>query len=425
VLLVHLPGASRAAIALGARSLSEGDPMQPALEVASHALAGVIGDLAAPWGALDAGLVQRTGPGVYRVLLETGVAEMADATRAVRGALAALGTTPLAGLASLRSELADSLGAELAEAWRQGMPVEDVANLVAAGRNPADLLSLPERIRRVTAEEVRSVARASMGAEAPVVVVAGDARRVLAPLEALGPVELVDRSGRPLDRAALVAEPASVLPPPDPARLEPGIRRYEIRVEGRTMANVAQRLERSDDSWIASTFVYAGVPGPNATELRFDARDFTPLSLRIDPSVGAPGVGARIEVAEGHLRGTVTLPPALGGARRLDVPVGTLLLPGMEEHVLAALVLAPGVRLQLEFLDLAAGVPVTLEARVSGPEWIEVPAGRFETFRVEVVGPDESFFLFLRAAPPHILLEQRFSGTPARALVLVGRSPLE
>jgi zinc protease len=314
----------------------------------------------------------------------------------------------LAGSFPLRLETAGQVAGQLASTLLRGLPMDD-------------LTRYPERIRAVTGEEVRRVAREYLHPDRSAIVVVGDASAVLESLEAIAPVSLFDVEGGTLSRDEVLGAPEAVAW--DASRLEEELRRYEFYVQGNPMGVADYRLERDGDDWV-STQTMSAMGSSQETRLRFSAADLSPRSLDQELAQGPMNVQANLEVADGMLRGNVNLPPQMGGAREVQeaFPDGTF-LPGMEEFALAVADLDEGVRLSIAYYDVMQGNRVTLEARVRGREEVTVSAGAFDAWRVELSGGQMPMILYLRVESPHILIRQDFGGQPIR-LDLSARSPL-
>jgi hypothetical protein len=209
----------------------------------------------------------------------------------------------------------------------------------------------------------------------------------------------------------------------DAERLEEGVRRYELFVQGTPLGSAEYRLEREGEEWVSTARV-TSMAGSQETVLRFGAADFRPVSLRQEQGQGPLAISVALEVEGERVRGRVELPPRLGETRDYDdeLTPGTL-LPGMDEYALALASLGPGTRLVIPYLDVTRGSVIRLEATVTGEEEVSVVAGTFRTWRVEVTGGEGALALFLRREPPHILIRQEFVGQPVR-LDLSGMAPL-
>jgi predicted Zn-dependent peptidase len=328
--------------------------------------------------------------------------------------------TPNDELDAARNYLAGNFPLQLETANQVGGRIADV---ILYNRNLADVTEFPQRIRQVSAEDVQRVSRQQIRAQDALVVVVGDGRAVLESLEAIAPVTLVDVEGNPLSREDVI--PSTETPATwDASRLQAGVRNYNLMFQGNPLGTATYRLERDGGDWVSSQTLASALAGSQETQLRFDAVDFTPVSLRQSQSAGGMEVSVTIDVVDGRFVGMANLPAAMGGAQEVDTPVGQALLPGMDEYALAASVLEEGMRIQIPYLDVTSGGAITIEARVTGRETVEVPAGTFDTWRVEVTSPQGTLTLFLLADAPHILVRQDFPPGQPISLELTEISPL-
>lgn len=214
--------------------------------------------------------------------------------------------------------------------------------------------------------------------------------------------------------AVLVLAFAPSLSAQDPSILDEGVRTYEYIVQGEPLGQVEYRLVLDGSDWV-STATTTAAGSVQQTELRFDASDFTPGSLRQTRSEGPAGIAMELEVVDGVLRGSVDLPPRFGAPRTYDEALepGTL-LPGMEEYALALASLETGATIELPYLDVTAGETVQLRAHVVGVETIELQSGIHTAWRVEIQGGSAPATLYLEQSPPHHMLRQDFEGRPVR-----------
>jgi len=242
--------------------------------------------------------------------------------------------------------------------------------------------------------------------------VVGDAGDVLEQLDGRAPIQFFDVRGEPLTREQVLGsgEPVAW----DASRLREGMRRYDLYLQDNPMGAAEYTLTREGDEWV-STAVIQSPAGNQETELRFSAVDFAPISLSQEMGQGPASVQAHLTVEDGRVVGEVQLPVQMGGDRELDEPLGPgVLLPGMEELALAVADLEEGASFTLRYLDVIQGNQRTLEARVTGREEIQVPAGTFDTWRVELSGGDVPMVLYLQVESPHLLIRQEFVGQPIR-----------
>lgn len=303
----------------------------------------------------------------------------------------------LAGSFPLRIETAGQIGGQIATARLLGVPVEYMTEF-------------RDRILGVSPEDVQRVAREYVRPDRAAVVVVGDARELLAPLQAIAPVVLYDVEGAPLDPAAI--EVAAATERFDGSRLQADTRTYQFVVQGNPIGNVVARLDREGDVWVAASTMESPVIAQEQT-VRFGAVDLVAVSSVSESRQGPVSMVADLRHEDGRIVGHLEMPEQMGGARDIDVaaPPGTL-LPGMEEYVLAAADLAEGRTINLPIFDMMAGTVTTLTARVTGTETVTVPAGTFEAYRVELTGGAQPLTLLVRQQAPHIMLRQEFAGAP-------------
>ena len=420
IYLVHRPGSSQSVVSLGHLGIEPDNPDYFALQVMNRVLGGgadarLFQILREERGWTYGAYSQFSRPAhrghfvaqaeVRPEVTDSTVVEILDQMRRIReepvpeeeldGA-----KSFLAGSFPLRLETADQVAGQLASTLLLGLPLEH-------------LTEYPERIREITTEDVRTAAREHTDPDRAAVIVVGDGVDLAERLEAVAPVEFFDLEGAPLTREEVLAD-ADVPTSWDAARLEAGERRYEIYVEGNPMGAADYTLEREGGDWVSSVLI-SSMGSSQETHLRFSAEDFTPREVRQEMLQGPLQTSAELVVEEGRLLGTVELPEELGGLREYDQQLrpGTL-FPGMEEYALAVADLTEETELVIPYLDLTRGEMVRLEASVAGEAEITVPAGTFETWRVEVSGGDTPLTLFLRKSPPHLLIRQEFAGQPVQ-----------
>ena len=305
----------------------------------------------------------------------------------------------LAGSFPLRLETANQVAGQLATNRLLGLPLEEITEY-------------PERIRQVTSQDVQRVAREHLHPDELAIIVVGDGRELVEMLDGIAPMEFFDVRGDPLTRDEVLglAEPTAW----QADRLEAGIRRYDLYLQGEPMGSAEYTLERDGDSWVSTTFV-TSPGGSQESRLRFSALDFSPQALEQEIAQGPMDIRAQVQVEEGRLQGSVSLPEQMGGPQDYDRDLAPgVLLPGMDELALAVADLEEGARFSIPLMDLTQGEEITLEVRVTGQESIQVPAGSFDTWVVEVSGGPAPLTLYLREEAPHILIRQEFQGQPVR-----------
>jgi len=429
IYLIHRPGSVQSVVLAGQPGVPGDAPDFAAIEVANRVLGGgadsrlfriLREERGWTYGAYST-VTRPAGTGLFLASAEVRTPVTDSTVIELLHQMERMGSEPVPSdeLDAARNYLAGSFPLQLETA---GQIAGRLATALLLDRDVEEISDFPARIRAVSPESVQDVGSRVMRPERAVVVVVGDGAQVLEALEAIAPVTLVDIHGEPMERSEIL-EPADAEAAWDASRLEEGVRRYELLVQGTPAGSASYRLEREDDAWVSTATMTQPGGGAQETVLRFGATDFAPRSLRQSQSGGGLRIEVEVDVVDGRMTGSASLPPQLGGDREIDLPADGLLLPGMDELAMAAATLEDGSRLRLRYLDVLQGEATVVEARVVGREQIEVAAGTFDCWRVEVTGEQDTLTLFLRAEGPHILVKQEFPGQPL-TLELSGVSPL-
>ncbi|TVP45526.1 MAG: DUF3108 domain-containing protein [Gemmatimonadales bacterium] len=429
IYLVHRPGSVQSVVLAGRPGVAGDSPDFAAIEVANRVLGGgadsrlfriLREERGWTYGAYSS-VSRPAGTGLFTASAEVRTPVTDSTVVELLLQMDRMGSEPVPPdeLDAARNYLAGSFPLQLETA---GQVAGRLATALLLDRDVEEISDFPARIRAVSSEAVQEVGARVMRPERSVVVVVGDGAQVLEALEAIAPVTLMDIQGEPLDRSEILS-PADAEVSWDASRLEEGVRRYELLVQGNPAGTASYRLEREGDDWVSTTTMAQPGGGAQESVLRFGATDFAPRSLRQSQSGGGLRIEVQIDVVDGRMIGKASLPAQLGGEREIDEDAEGLLLPGMDEWAMAAARLEDGTRLRIPYLDVIQGQGTVVEARVVGREEVEVPAGTFDCWRVEVTGEQGTVTLFLRAEGPHILVRQEFPGQPV-ALELTGVSPL-
>lgn len=400
VLLLDRPGEVSAELRVGQLILPGTHPDWTALVVAREILADRL--RGGPWAFAE--LLRVRGPGAFIA----GSRLPSDATGAALDRLVA----EVEGLRDrlLPPEEVDSATARLLAAFRDATatPIQvanELARVAALGLGPEAVLGYPERIATVTPETVRRAVREHLDPARFLIAAAGDGPVLTAALARFGPVR-------------------SVRPPPPPEDwpgldfrgevLVPRVSHYRVRVGGREVGTARREVVRlsGDTIWLRSSArvgesdlrqsMTATLPGFDFVEGTTTVGDDAIGSLRRE---GGRLVGTRPE----------------GGRVDLPLPAGTV-VSDLLEPALWASDLEPGSSYRVSVTSPDGGRVEWAAVQVVGQESVTVPAGTFETLRVEITGP-ELLTLWLRRESPHRTI--RLLGGNGVVLELVGEEPPE
>ncbi len=194
---------------------------------------------------------------------------------------------------------------------------------------------------------------------------------------------------------------------PDPSVLRASTATYRMMKGDSVVSTTAVTMARDSGLWVVTE--QWGTGGRTSlARTRLRGGDLLPVTMWL--SAGA--VSADLKVERGKVTGDVRLPDRLGGARRMDVAVPLdMESPVGVNAVLAAMVLTPGRTITMPVFSLLAGGARVATFTVTGIDSVTVPAGQFETYRLEVTGEDAGT-QWRRRLAPHLLVKQRFTNEP-------------
>ena len=415
ILLVHRPGAVQSSVRAGRHTIRAADADYPALLVLHKILGGGTdsrlfsilreqkGWTYGAWTDVDRptdlGRLM-AGMDVRSEVTDSAVAEMLTQLRriAVEPVTAqelesAKGY--LVGSFPIGIQTANDVASQVALTRLKGLPIED-------------LLQRRERISAVSVDDVRRVAARYLRPDSLVVTVVGDAARVLAGLERIAPVELMDAEGRPMDRSAL--EVRASAESFDATRLRPYTAEYEILAQGNPFGRATNTLAREGDGW---KFTMVGGFGPVQQTIaavwgpRWEPRTYG------ETYAGAFEGRADVRVENGRFTGNMVMPPQAGGAKTFDAEaIAGAAWSQMDEAMLSTAALAEGKTIVIPVFNTSTGAVGPVTFTVGATESVTVPAGTFQAHRVQSEDGSASLVLWLRAESPHIVLKQEVVGQP-------------
>lgn len=406
VVLVHVPGAARATIRVGHLLPVGSDPDWAALVVANLVLRERL-------GRVSSAVNRRVEEGFY-------VAGAEVAAAAVDGTVGFI----LDEMERLRAE--EVLPAELEPikgflAGSFPLQVETPQQIVARvardrllGVSSERLDEYPNRVRALDGAALRGAASRHLLPQAAVITVVGDASVLRGPLTKFGPVTVVDTDGRALGLADLAASREPVALKLDASGLKDGSWVYGLTVDGERVGEMIRTLDRLDpDDPDAITLTSTVVTGAQTLrqEVTFRASTFAPVAASF--ILAAPGgeIGAWATVEDGLVKGSRTFPD--GRVEEFQAPATAGAVMGeMLELALWLIDHAPGGRIRIPVTQVESGTTTIMSGRVLEVTNIEVPAGTFQAYRIEMVSDAGEQILYARTEAPHIVLRLETRGQP-------------
>lgn len=432
ILLVHRAGSVQANIVVGNTTFPPTSAQQYAARIANHVLG----------GGADSRL--------FAILREQ--------KGWTYGAYSALnrprGVGSFTATAEVRNEVADSA---LAELFRQleritTEPIPD-AELEAArgalvGRFPLTvetvqqvagqvtssiLLGLPQdylatyrtRLAAVTAQQALEGARAAIRPGQAATVVVGDAKVLLGPLAAIAPVRVVGTDGAEVPMEQLIGGGEAARPTLDLRAIAAGRDSFAVMFQGNAVGSQVVTVTRSADGFEIDDLTTIPLGGiEQRTTLSLDPNGEL-RQVRQAGRTGPANTSIEVTVSGGRATGRATVPqPPAGamGTTEIDVAVpGGTIDDNAVTTFLPALPWSPTASFTLNVLSSAQGRVRQVTLAVTGTEAVTVPAGEFQTYRIEMSGGDTPVTMFVTTAAPHRVVKIAPAGAPIE-LVLVRHS---
>lgn len=429
ILLVHRPGSVQADIRVGNLTYPPTNPQQYAARVANQVLGGAADsrlfmtlreEKSWTYGAYSS-LARPRGIGSFVANTEVRTEVADSALNEMLAQIRRVTTEPI--------PVAEFEAAKGALVGRFPLQVETVQQ-VAAQVSSAKRLGLPDdylatyrtRLAAVTPEQALEAARLSMRPDAAAIVVVGDARDLYDRLAAIAPVRLASVDGTPMDRAALTAVASG--PSLNLDRLVARRDSFAIRVQGNDFGHQVNSLERTAEGFTYRESVRIATFVEQDTEVLIGADGSFRSGTQRGKVQGAEST-VDLTVASGRITGRVVVPETpMGPARTVDVD--TTFAPGTQESntlgaLLPALPWAAGANWSFPVFNPTESTIGTVTIAVTGTETVEVPAGSFEVYRVEMASEGTVMTLFVTTAAPHTVVKMAPVGQPVE-FVLVRRA---
>ena len=146
-------------------------------------------------------------------------------------------------------------------------------------------------------------------------------------------------------------------------------------------------------------------------EVTFRASTFSPVAASFTLSAPGGEIGARATVKNGLVQGSRTFPD--GRVEDFQVPATAGAVMGeMLELALWLVDHVPGRKIRIPVTQVESGATTIMSAQVLGVTNIDVPAGTFRAYRIEMVSDAGDQILYARTEAPHIILRLETRGQP-------------
>lgn len=338
--------------------------------------------------------------------------EMLRQLRRIRGE-----TVPDRELADAKSYLTGSFPLRLETPQQVASQVADV---ILRGLGIEYLERYRGRVSSVTADAVQEAARRHVHPDRATAVVVGDAREIHEDLAAIGPVTLWDTDFQRMQLADLEVGRSDVAL--QASRIRRGTFGYSFRLQGKPLGEMSMSVERTggDDLRVSQELT-----GQVSRSSSYTVRsDLSPVSSTMEARLGPLSLGSDLEYDGTQVTGSATVPEQGGGGggpSTREVTVDTTLAAGTldGETNLAAVLASPlseDFEMQVPVFSPGQGVN-SLGVSVTGQQTVEVPAGSFETWVVELQGPQQTATVYVTREAPHLMVKQEISGQPVSVVL--------
>jgi zinc protease len=424
IILVHRPGSVQSDIVVGGLSTTPADPKRYALVVLNKILGGgtdsrlfqIIREQKSWTYDAHSSLSRPRDIGTFSAGTEVRTPVTDSALVEILKQLRRLRTEPVADseLASAKGFLVGVFPLSIETPQQVAAQVANV-RLLGLG---ADYLSMyRQRIQAVTPAAVQSAAKAFLRPDSSWIVVVGDGGALYDKLAAIAPVRIIDADGKPLTpadlqpKAAAVAwDESQIVARRDSFRLSLGGQAlgYWIRSLGPTSVGGKPGLIFMD----TTSF---GPYGTTVTQLTIDRA--TVRAVKHDLTGNFAGRTTEVHLTYGsdnHVTGNVNVPRP-GGTTRAGPVDTTLAAHVLDEDMILALIealpLAADARLSVAEFNASSGAVETISIKVSDGGSVTVPAGTFDTWKVDTEGGEAAFTYYV-AKSPRRLVKRTLAGQP-------------
>ncbi len=295
---------------------------------------------------------------------------------------------------------------------------ERVASVKLYGLSPDYLQTYRTKIAAVTAAQAQQAAKRAIRPQQALVVVVGDGAKLYDKLKAIAPVSIVSVEGDPMTAADLT--PRAMGLALDFSRLTARRDSFVVMVQGNALGGSAVAVEARAGGWVIreSTNIMNGMVDQKTT-LETDA-SLAPVSLAQSTSMQGQSLKTDIVFANGRAKGSAMTAAQTGPkttAVDTELPAGTLDSDALQ-IALPLFRWQADAKFTINLFSPGKGTvePVTLS--VVGSESVTVPAGTFDTWKIEQKGGEGAVVLYVTKDAAHRLVKIAPVGQPIELLLV-------
>ena len=286
---------------------------------------------------------------------------------------------------------------------------DEIANHRLLGLSKDDLENYGARVAALTPQVVRDAARAHLDPNRAVIVVVGDAMRLLGQVARFGPVTIEDIDGNRLSMEDFEVKASGLTF--DASALKPGKWIYDIRSPEGVLGKIERRLVAGEEGRMTFSVLLEAPGQSGRQEVTFTIPDFHALTGSVRVTVQGRTMMATLRMDGDRLLGSIVQESVPTLTIQEVLPAGTMLGP-MEELALWISELKTGETLRYPSVSMQEGRLANTTATVVGVGEVTVPAGTFEVYVVDLTGLLPAERIYVRVESPHILIKRESKGQP-------------
>jgi zinc protease len=395
IVLVHRPGSVQGNIVLGNTTFLPTDPGYYAARVATQVLGGgpdsrlflILREQKSWTYGSYAGLDRKRGVGSFEATFEgrsevvdSALVEMLHQIDRMRTEL-----VPDSELTNVKGFLVGSFPLTI-ETPQQIASV--VANARLLGLGPDYVRLYRERLAAVTRLQIRVAAVRVYHRNALTIVVVGDAEQLYDRLKAIAPVRLVDIDGKPMTLADLHPQAGPITL--DRAQIVTRSDSFQVLIQERPMGAMVTRWNVTNDSisYFEDTQI-AGGQVQQTTTIRLNPADLSVTTVDQTGHQGPQQAETHLTYAAGRVKGSSIAAQESGPPT--TTAIDTAIAPGTYDDnamntVIQALPLEPGKTFNVGVFESGQNRTAVMQIKVSDGGAVTVPAGTFQTYRLDIAG---------------------------------------
>ncbi|HJQ66602.1 MAG TPA: pitrilysin family protein [Gemmatimonadales bacterium] len=421
ILLVHRPGSVQGNVVLGNTTFLPTDPGYYAARVATQVLGGgadarlflILREQKSWTYGSYARLDRKRGIGDFEATFEgrtevvdSALVEMLHQIDRMRTEL-----VPDSELTNVKGFLVGSFPLTI-ETPQQVASV--IANARLLGLGPDYVRLYRERLAAVSKLQLRTAAARTYHRRALTIVVVGDAEQLHDRLKAIAPVRLVDIDAKPITLADL--HPTASAPTLDRAQIVSRSDSFQVVIQGRPLGAMVTRWAVSADSivYTEQTQIGGGAVQQNTT-VRFNPADLTVSQVDQTGMQAGQAAETHLTYADGRVKGRSVAPQQSGTPKTTDID--TALVAGTYDDnalntIIAALPLAPGQTFNVSIFESGQNRTTVMQIKVADGGAVTVPAGTFQTFRLDIAGGQVPIVMSVAKDTPRRIVKIELVGAP-------------